>query len=67
MKTGKIKQKQADKEQKVFKDTKIKEHRKEVSKMRNNIKTFIKNFRSDVDKKKKKYQSYADKVTKKKA
>lgn len=66
MKTGKIKQKQADKEQKIFKDTKIKEYKEEVSKMRNDIKTFIKDFRSDVNRKKKAYQSYANKVTKKK-
>ena len=55
-----------EKEEKAYKKSNIKEYMEKVSKMRSDIKTFIDNFKSDVDRKKKAYQLYTEKFLKKK-
>ena len=63
----KKKQKKQPKEKKAkaCKKDKVKEYMIEVSQTRSDVKTFIDKFRSDVDRKKNEYQSYARKLKKK--
>ncbi len=55
-----------EKEQRKPKKAKVKDYIIEVSHMQSDVKTFIENFKSDVANKRKAYQSYAQKLSKKK-
>lgn len=54
------------KKEKEQKKAKIEGYTAEISQTRSDVKSFIEKFKSDVDKKKREYQSYARKLKKKK-
>ena len=62
----KQKQHQKERGKRTHKKSRVKECTLEISQTRSDVKAFIDKFKSDVDKKKKAYQAYASKISKKK-